>query len=99
MDAEYDIMSVDFELDENKAKINFAKHGVSFDEAKTIFDDPFYVDFYDPDHSEDEERYIIIGQSKHGRLLVLAYTERKHSTRLISARMATRKEKDAYEED
>ena len=92
-------MSVDFELDENKAKINFAKHGVSFDEAKTIFDDPFYVDFYDPDHSEDEERYIIIGQSKHGRLLVVAYTERKHSTRLISARMATRKEKDAYEED
>lgn len=92
-------MSVDFEWDENKAKINFAKHGVSFDEAKTIFDDPFYVDFYDPDHSEDEERYIIIGQSKHGRLLVVAYTERKHSTRLISARMATRKEKDAYEED
>lgn len=92
-------MSIDFEWDENKAKINLAKHGVSFDEAKTIFDDPFYVDFYDPDHSEDEERYIIIGQSEQGRLLVVAYTERKHRTRLISARMVTQREKDAYEED
>ena len=50
-----------YECDENKAVKNLAKHGVSFAEAKTIFDDPLYVDFYDLDHSEDEERYLIVG--------------------------------------
>jgi uncharacterized protein len=52
-----------FEWDENKAVKNLVKHGVSFKEAKTIFDDPLYVDFYDLDHSEDEERYLIVGES------------------------------------
>jgi uncharacterized DUF497 family protein len=63
---------VEFEWDEEKAAANLAKHGVSFEEAKTVFDDPFYVDFYDPDHSSDEHRYIIIGESQHGRLLLVS---------------------------
>lgn len=89
---------MDFEWDEEKAGRNLAKHGISFEEAKTVFDDPLYIDFYDPDHSEDEERYIIVGVSQANRLLVVSYTERKRSVRLISAREATRAEKEAYEE-
>ena len=52
-----------FEWDEGKADKNLIKHGISFDEAKTVFDDPLYVDFYDPDHSENEDRYLIVGES------------------------------------
>ncbi|WP_072016352.1 BrnT family toxin [Neosynechococcus sphagnicola] len=87
-----------FNCDENKAKHNLSKHGVSFEEAKTVFDDPLYVDFYDPDHSEDEERYLIVGQSSRGRFLIASYTERGDSIRLISAREVTRTEREAYEE-
>ena len=89
---------MNFDWDESKAQANLAKHGVTFDEAKSVFADPFYVDFYDPDHSDEEERYIIIGQSQRARLLVVSYTERQQQTRLISAREATRREKQAYEE-
>ena len=78
-----------YEWDENKAVKNLAKHGVSFAEAKTIFDDPMYVDFYDLDHSEDEERYLIVGESNRGRLLIVSYTERRESIRIISAREVT----------
>ena len=88
---------MNFEWNESKAQANLAKHGVSFDEAKTVFTDPFYIDFYAPDHSDDEERYVIIGQSQQHRLLVVSYTERKQRMRLISAREATRREKEAYE--
>lgn len=87
-----------FEWDEAKAGANLAKHGVAFDEAKTVFDDPLYVDFYDPEHSVDEHRYIIIGESQPGRLLIVAYTERDDATRLISAREVTSTEREAYEE-
>ena len=87
-----------FEWSENKAASNLSKHGVSFEEAKTVFDDPLYVDFYDPDHSEDEERYLIVGESSRGRLLIVSYTERGDSIRLISARELTRAERSAYEE-
>ncbi len=87
-----------FEWSENKAAGNLSKHGVSFEEAKTVFDDPLYVDFYDPDHSEDEERYLIVGESNRGRLLIVSYTERGDSIRLISARELTRTERSAYEE-
>ncbi len=87
-----------FEWSENKAANNLSKHGVSFEEAKTVFEDPLYVDFYDPDHSEDEERYLIVGQSSRGRLLIVSYTERGDSIRLISARELTRTERSAYEE-
>jgi uncharacterized protein len=88
-----------FEWDENKAERNLSKHGISFNKAKTVFDDPLYVDFYDPDHSEDEERYLIVGQSNRGRLLmIVSYTERGDSIRLISTREVTRTEREAYEE-
>ncbi len=86
------------EWDENKAANNLSKHQVSFDEAKTVFDDPLYIDFYEPDHSEEEDRYLIVGQSTQGRLLIVSYTERGNSVRLISAREVTRKERRVYEE-
>lgn len=87
-----------FEWDQNKAASNLKKHGVSFDEAKTVFDDPLYIDFYDPDHSDDEDRYIIMGMSLQNRLLLLAYTERDDVMRLISARETTRAERKLYEQ-
>ena len=89
---------MEFEWDKNKAASNLSKHGVSFDEARTAFDDPLYIDFYDPDHSYDEHRYIIIGQSMQNSLLVISYTERGNVICLISARQATRKERETYEE-
>ncbi|MBW4492640.1 MAG: BrnT family toxin [Oscillatoria princeps RMCB-10] len=87
-----------FEWDENKAARNLSNHGVSFEEAKTVFDDPLYVDFYDPDHSDDEARYLIVGESSRGHLLIVSYTERGDSIRLISAREVTRYEREVYEE-
>ena len=90
---------MEFEWDKNKAEANLLKHEVSFDEAKTVFNDPLYIDFYDPDHSDKEDRYIIIGESQQSRLLIVSYTEREHKTRLISAREATRREREYYEED
>lgn len=89
---------MEFAWDDTKAERNLAKHGVSFAEASTVFDDRLYLDFYDPDHSEDEQRFIRVGTSDKGRVLVIAYTERNGSVRLISARAATRKERQAYEE-
>jgi len=86
-----------FEWDINKAITNLSKHNISFDEAQTIFEDPYYIDFYDPDHSIDEHRYIIIGYSNRQRLLMLSYTERNDSIRLISARETTQKERQNYE--
>ena len=87
-----------FEWDNNKATKNFSKHGISFNEAETVFDDPLYVDFYDPHHSDDEDRYLIVGESNRGRLLIVSYTERKDSIRIISTREVTRAEREAYEE-
>jgi uncharacterized DUF497 family protein len=89
---------MEFEWDEVKAAANLAKHGVSFEEAKTVFDDPLYVDFYDPDHSIDEHRYIIIGESQRGQLLIVSYTERDNVIRLIGAREVTGSERETYEE-
>ena len=89
---------MNFEWDEEKAAANLAKHNVSLDEAKTVFDDPLYVDFYDPDHSYEEHRYLIVGQSRQGRLLIVSYTERGDMTRLISSREVTSTERKAYEE-
>ncbi len=66
-----------FEWDEAKAAANIAKHDVSFIEAQTVFNDPLYVDFFDPDHSDEEQRCIMIGESRQGRLLTVAYAERK----------------------
>jgi hypothetical protein len=87
-----------FEWDKNKAEKNLGKHRISFDEAKTIFDDPLYVDFYDVDHSAEEERYLIVGRSNRERLLIVSYPEREDSIRIISAREVTKSEREAYEE-
>ncbi|MBV9928515.1 MAG: BrnT family toxin [Acidobacteria bacterium] len=89
---------MNFEWDEEKAEANLVKHGVSFDEARTVFYDPLYIDFFDPDHSYDEHRYIIVGQSRQGRLLLVSYTERGDILRLISSREVTAAERRAYEE-
>ena len=87
-----------FEWDEGKDDSNLIKHGVSFDEAPTVLNDPLYVDFYDPDHLENENRYLIIGESSQGRLLIVSYTERGNKNRLISARETTKSERRMYEE-
>lgn len=89
---------MEFEWDKNKALTNLSKHGVSFDEAKTVFQDPFYIVFDDPDHSFEENRCVAIGQSAQGRLLFISYTERRNRVRLISTRKVTRSEKELYEE-
>ena len=89
---------MEFTWDENKAEANLSTHGVSFDEASTVFEDILYVDFYDPDHSYNEHRYVIIGQSNRGHLLIVSYTERGDAIRLISARETTRRERQDYEE-
>jgi uncharacterized DUF497 family protein len=88
-----------FEWDSRKEARNQQKHGVSFREAATVFGDPLSTEFPDPDHSQDEERYIIIGMSRRGRILVVAHTERGDTIRIISARRATRDERRFYEEE
>ena len=75
IDTSYLTVLTEFEWDEAKAAGNLTKHGVSFEEAKTVFEDRLYVDFYDPKHSLNEHRYIIIGQSNKGRILIVSYTE------------------------
>lgn len=92
-------LEVQFEWDPEKATRNLEKHGVSFHEAQTVFDDDLFIVFSDPDHSLGENRHIIMGQSQLGHLLVVSYTERSRKVRLISARKATRQERKAYEEE
>ena len=88
----------DFEWDADKARLNERRHGVAFAEAETVFDDPFARVADDPDHSLDEHRFILIGHSYRQRLLFVAFTERQAHIRIISARQATRKERQGYEE-
>ena len=88
---------MEFEWDPDKADRNLGKHGVSFHEAATVFDDPLAMTYFDPDHSEAEERFLTFGHSRNGRLLVVSHTDREDRTRLISARPANRKERQAYE--
>lgn len=88
---------MDFEWDPKKAELNLAKHGVSFEEAKSVFDDLFSIELYDPDHSEAENRFLIIGESKDQRRLIISYTERENRVRIINARVATPKERRDYE--
>jgi len=87
-----------FEWDESKAARNVVKHGVAFPEAATVFGDPFAITWHDPDHSADEDRFLTFGYSESGKLLVVSHTDRGDSVRLISARIATRKERKLYEE-
>jgi uncharacterized DUF497 family protein len=83
-------MAMQFEWDEEKAEANLKKHKVGFEEARTVFGDPFSITVDDPDHSKEEQRYIDIGKSASGKLLVVVYTERGNKTRIISCRRATR---------
>jgi len=85
-----------FEWDELKAERNKRKHGVTFVEAMDCFYDPHQIAFYDPDHSEDEDREILIAHSREGRLLVVIYTLRGDTIRIISARRATHREAEDY---
>ena len=77
-------MGLAFEWDESKAKLNTRKHGVTFEEASTVFADPLSVTIYDPVHSEDEDRYIALGESQRRRLLVVVFTDRGDRIRLIA---------------
>jgi uncharacterized protein len=87
-----------FEWDPEKAATNLRKHGVSFQEATTVFQDDLSLTGGDPDHSLDEERFVTFGVSSAGRLLVVAHTERGDRIRIVSARSATRSERTLYEE-
>lgn len=87
-----------FEWDEKKAAANEEKHGVSFHEAAAVFGDPLAVTFADPDHSENERRYVTFGMSRANRLLVVAHADRERRVRIISARTMTRHERKIYEE-
>ena len=87
-----------FEWDERKASQNLVKHNVSFEEAVSVFGDPLSRTFPDPDHSQDEERFIIIGASESGKILVIAHTDDERTVRIISAREATYGERKSYEE-
>jgi uncharacterized protein len=87
-----------FEWNPDKAKLNHRKHGISFEEAATVFNDLLSVTFPDPDHSIGESRYVIIGISKFGQLLIVAHTDRGETIRIITARKATRPERRFYEQ-
>jgi len=87
-----------YEWDPKKAKANLRQHGVSFDQAASVFLDPLAVTFPDPDHSGEEFREITIGRSASQRVVFLSHTRRGDRTRLISARKATRRERKQYEE-
>jgi uncharacterized protein len=89
---------MEFEWNPDKAIINLKKHNISFQEATTVFDDSLSVTFPDPDHSTGESRYVIIGISGLGQLLVVSHTDREARTRIISARRASRHERRFYEE-
>jgi len=90
---------IKFEWDPNKAKINLRKHRVAFKEASTVLRDPMSITIYDPDHSEEEDRFMSFGFSTTGRLLMVAHTDRGDRIRIISSRELTRAEREAYEEE
>ena len=89
---------MDFEWDDAKAEANERKHGVSFAEAMTVLADPLSLTGFDPDHSDDEDRYITMGLSAAGRLLLVSHTDRGEKVRIISARKAGRRERRDYED-
>jgi uncharacterized DUF497 family protein len=87
-----------YEWDAGKAAANLKKHRVAFDEAATVFLDPLAMTYPDPDHSEGERRFITIGESARGRVILVAHLDRGDHTRIISARRATRREAHEYKE-
>jgi uncharacterized protein len=90
-------VSLKFTWDKNKAEFNIRKHGITFEEATTVFTDPLSLTIDDPLHSFDEERAVIIGQSFRDRLLVVVHTDMGDTVRIISARPAIKKERNYYE--
>ena len=90
-------MGLLFEWDPDKALTNLTKHGVSFEEAKTVFGDPNEISLFDDDHSKEEDRYLSLGMSRLGRIIVVSYTERAERIRIISARAANKRERSQYE--
>jgi len=90
-------MGLTFEWDRAKAAANLQKHGVSFEEAATIFGDPLSLTVTDALHSEGEERFVTVGQARTGKLLVVVHVERGDAIRIIGARTATPKERRTYE--
>ncbi len=91
-------MPLNFEWDGKKARTNATKHGVGFEEAATVFADPLSLTIPDPAHSQAEYRFILLGRSHTGKLLVVCHTERGNNLRIISARRASRRERKNYEE-
>ena len=91
-------MSLQFEWDPDKAASNLAKHGVSFDEAATVFADPTAAIFADPVHSTHEVRELLVGYSERNRLLIISFTDRPPNVRVISARQANARERKRHEE-
>ncbi len=87
-----------FEWDFQKAEINLKKHGISFEEAASVFFDDFSRIKWDPDHSIDEDRFIILGNSNKNKLLTIAFTDRNNKIRIINARKSTNNERKQYEE-
>jgi uncharacterized DUF497 family protein len=90
---------IEFEWDPEKAKTNRLRHRVSFGEAATVLRDPLGITTFDPDHSQDEDRYLTIGMSDRGRALIVAHTDRGYRIRIISARELTRAEREQYEKE
>ena len=90
---------INFIWDKNKAKLNFVKHNLSFEEAATVFADPLAFVFDDDEHSRTEERALIIGHTKKNKVIIVSFTERDQHIRIISARKATKKEKQDDEEN
>ena len=90
---------IQFEWHPAKAKINLKKHGIAFREAPTVLRDTLGITFFDPDHSDEENRFITLGFSAAGGLLMVAHTERGERIRIISARRLTRAEREAYEQE
>jgi uncharacterized protein len=88
---------MDFEWDRKKADANLKDHGVSFDEAATAFGDSLSLTILDPEHSEGEFRYLLLGTASSGRLLVVSHTYRAERIRIISARIASKRERQDYE--
>jgi len=88
---------MEFDWDPSKAQRNLERHGVSFPEAATVFADVLGWTFFDPDHSRDEDRFLTIGTSNTGRLLIVSHTEEDDLVRIISAREVTRRERRDYE--
>ncbi len=90
---------MDFEYDSIKAALNLRKHGVTFEEAASVFGDPMAYTFADPDHSDDEKRWLVLGVTRLARMFAVIYTHRGEKYRIISARLATKRERKIYEEE